>query len=261
MQHDLKDLVISESGKLGLELVHTPIPYAENLPPEETEMIRLYSSERALQLPEIKMVLTGYVIMASQVGGFKLHSDPQELKVLITLLHEEIRDHFPNIKTLEVQKALNEGIRGNYGEYVGLSIKNIHNWLKAFLLNEKRNQAIKIYKERKSEMEYKELNEEEIENVYADAYASDLLKAKNGDKVFPTVQMYRWCERTGKIALTAEEKIRKFAKTEEQLNYLANNEFDQTTRKMYLSLLNKDGIASECMKSIYLEHVKENCNK
>ena len=105
------------------------------------------------------------------------------------------------------------------------------------------------------------IDENNIEQFYLDAYASDLLKAKNGEKVFPTVQMYRWCERTGKIALTAEEKKAKFAKTEEQLNYLANNEFDQTTRKMYLSLLNKDGIASECMKSIYLEHVKENCNK
>lgn len=64
------------------------------------------------------------------------------LAQLATALIAEIKKYFANIRIGEVEYCLELGIRKEYGEYFGINIVTINQWLKAYMVEEKRHEAI-----------------------------------------------------------------------------------------------------------------------
>jgi hypothetical protein len=56
----------------------------------------------------------------------------------------EIKRYFINLKIDELDLCFQNGVRKVYGEYFGLNIVTFHQWIKSFMAEEKRLQAIKI---------------------------------------------------------------------------------------------------------------------
>ena len=70
-----------------------------------------------------------------------------ESKELISLSNgviNEIKRYFINLKIDELDLCFQNGVRKVYGEYFGLNIVTFHQWIKSFMAEEKRLDAIKI---------------------------------------------------------------------------------------------------------------------
>jgi hypothetical protein len=70
-----------------------------------------------------------------------------ESKELISLSNgviNEIKRYFINLKIDELDLCFQNGVRKIYGEYFGLNIVTFHQWIKSFMAEEKRLEAIKI---------------------------------------------------------------------------------------------------------------------
>lgn len=67
----------------------------------------------------------------------------KEDKVIIaTALYSDLCERFPDLTMQEVQMAFKNGVRKDYGEYYGLNIVTFNGWLKAFIADEKRAEAL-----------------------------------------------------------------------------------------------------------------------
>lgn len=70
--------------------------------------------------------------------------DTKELLSLSGGVLNEVKRYFPNLKVGELDLCFQNGVRGQYGENFGLNIVTFHKWIKAYLNEEKRAEALKI---------------------------------------------------------------------------------------------------------------------
>lgn len=248
---------IAQNEADGLSLVKVSVvPFTEHFTKEQTEIIRLTQS-KALPEINIQAELLDDIQHASMYCGYTLHSNNQELKGFMTLLNQELNENFPKCKIDEVRQAIKNGIRGEYGAFVGLSVKNVCSWVTEYINSEKRLETIKIYNERKKGMEYGEKTPEEIDLIFKEAYENDVELAKNGAVVSGNDKMFVWCEKNGLIKLTADEKNQLRDSVVEMLEGLAAGALSHEERNYYRSIVeDKAKLAYECRKEAYLNHLK-----
>jgi hypothetical protein len=70
--------------------------------------------------------------------------ESKELMSLSNGVINEIKRYFINLKIDELDLCFQNGVRKVYGEYFGLNIVTFHQWIKSFMAEEKRLEAIKI---------------------------------------------------------------------------------------------------------------------
>ena len=70
--------------------------------------------------------------------------ESKELMSLSNGVINEIKRYFINLKIDELDLCFQNGVRKVYGEYFGLNIVTFHQWIKSFMAEEKRLDAIKI---------------------------------------------------------------------------------------------------------------------
>lgn len=70
--------------------------------------------------------------------------DTKELLSLSGGVLNEVKRYFPNLKVGELDLCFQNGVRKQYGEYFGLNIVTFHQWIKSYMAEDKRAEAIKI---------------------------------------------------------------------------------------------------------------------
>lgn len=70
--------------------------------------------------------------------------DSKELMSLSNGMINEIKRYFINLKIDELDLCFQNGVRKQYGEYFGLNIVTFHQWIKSYMAEDKRAEAIKI---------------------------------------------------------------------------------------------------------------------
>lgn len=70
--------------------------------------------------------------------------EPKELMSLSNGVINEIKRYFINLKIDELDLCFQNGVRKQYGEYFGLNIVTFHQWIKSFMAEDKRAEALKI---------------------------------------------------------------------------------------------------------------------
>lgn len=111
-------------------------------------------------------------------AGQKLEG--KDLSLLTQALYLEVKNYFSFLRIEELKIALNEGVRGQYGEYFGINIKTIHNWVRAYQVSENRKQKLKELKAETSD--YKpDLNA--IKCEYWNYILMQLKRFKNGGQM------------------------------------------------------------------------------
>jgi hypothetical protein len=118
-------------------------------------------------------------------------------------------NQFVNLKVAEVKDAIKRGVRGEFGEQIGMSIVNIHKWLKGFINDEKRKEAIK--KQVNYEHELSEAVKIDPEKANAEFWAKEKLRIekfkKTGELDIHTPRLHlEVYEDAGKIKLTKKQK-------------------------------------------------------
>ena len=59
--------------------------------------------------------------------------DAVKINIIVQELAKDIQTRFRLLELPEIEKAFNEGVGGNYGEYMGLSVVTFNKWLKAYI--------------------------------------------------------------------------------------------------------------------------------
>ena len=94
--------------------------------------------------------------------------DTKELLSLSGGVLNEVKRYFPNLKVGELDLCFQNGVRGQYGDVFGLNIVTFHKWIKAYLNEEKRAEALKIRNTLQTEpkKEYTEADKLRIRNEF-----------------------------------------------------------------------------------------------
>lgn len=87
--------------------------------------------------------LRSVIYSAMFLKGFDL--DSKDIAVMSQILEKDIRrSKLQNLTMEEVRYAVENGIRGEYGEYYGLNNVTLLNFLKAYSVSEQRAKALKV---------------------------------------------------------------------------------------------------------------------
>lgn len=141
------------------------------------------------------------------VAGFRL-PDAKDLGLLTAKLALDLAEQAPRLTLEEVSLCFELGAKGEYGDYMGINLRTLSRWLKAYRNSDARYQAV-VEREKKrtapalppvSEA-YKEAHERAFLNrtyvQYRDGYPLDRLF---------TSQVYRLLQKRGMIRHTPAEK-------------------------------------------------------
>ena len=139
-----------------------------------------------------------------------------EIALIVIGLIEEIQSYFPNLTMQELKIASNKGIRGEFGEFMGVNVITYHKFIKAFLNDEKRKDVILKQREYieeqnriKSQSEIAQIEKEFWENEtkrIAEFKITGVLKTDNYET------LYKIYEKAGKIDLSVSDKWEMFVK-------------------------------------------------
>lgn len=65
------------------------------------------------------------------VSGFTVNKQAQDF--MLEQVPKDIQTRFPLLELPEIKKAFDDGVRGLYGEYFGISVLTINKWLKSYM--------------------------------------------------------------------------------------------------------------------------------
>lgn len=135
-------------------------------------------------------------------AGQKL--DGKDLSLLTQAVHLEVKNYFNFLRIEELRIALNEGVRGQYGEYFGINIKTIHGWIRSYQVSENRKQKLKELKTQTDDFKH-DLNK--VKADYWNYIIESVNRFKNGSKMEITnpLMMFREFWNNGLLKPTKDE--------------------------------------------------------
>ena len=184
----------------------------------ETAIIQAFQGEKVSEVfkSDEKKLKKEFLQLISELANTLNQSKSGEDKAMLTqgLVLEAI-NYFPNITIPEVRIALNCGIRGEYGQYFGLSIASFHNFIKSFLAEEKRQIAIKKqfdYEESLKEKPITEEDKQKLEAIFWEREVqrlNDFKRTKRLEIESPIIH-FKIYEDAKKIVISTPEKWRMY---------------------------------------------------
>jgi hypothetical protein len=184
----------------------------------ETTIIQAFQGEKVVDIfkTDQSRLNKEFLVLISEISNTLNQSKTGEDKAILTqgLVLEAI-NYFPSITVQEVRLALNNGIRGEYGQYFGLSVATFHNFIKAFLAEEKRQIAIKKQFEYEESLKEKPITEEDKQKLDAIFWErevqrlNDFKRTKRLEIESPIIH-FKIYEDAGKIVMSTPDKWRTY---------------------------------------------------
>lgn len=117
---------------------------------------------------EVKRYLLAIISKTMFHNGQKIDEDTKFL--LVEEFYKEIENtpKFKNLTAKEIEVAFHKGVRGEYGEFYGLSVVTFTKWIKSFLESEYR--ANKIIEATNEKKEIKEIDPDQAHKDYLEKY-------------------------------------------------------------------------------------------
>lgn len=136
--------------------------------------------------------------------GFAL----KDMPLLCTQVYKEIQMQFRFIRLEEMKLAFQRGIRKEYGEYMGLSLITFHTWMKAFIQDGERKQAIEELRASREQEPKPLMSKTEAEFLWKQAMREQFAHFKKTGflKCELPIFQFKEFERLGLIKLNATEK-------------------------------------------------------
>jgi len=166
-------------------------------------------SDRVSDMPKGKALAEIYDTFSNMyLDSGQAIPEKEYQRLLADRWYKEILTDFKFLRVEEMKLAFKNGLRGEYGEYFGLNIKSFNQWIKGFIAEEKRHEALQRLKEENApplkplvsptEAEY--LWKQAMIKQFEDFKATGVLKCE-----FPNYQFTEF-EKRGLIKLNKTEK-------------------------------------------------------
>lgn len=173
-------------------------------------------SDDVLKSKLIDLVKDSYII-----AGFKPPETLRELNLTIDAIVEEMRLNKTNIRVDEIEIAFKNGVHKKYGEYMGLSAVSFCGFIKGYVTEESRLEAIRIKNMPETIKEPSNYEVFEISKTNALSALKDFKKSgtcgRYGDVVFV------FLEKIGLINLSIDQKKEYWQKAKSEYEkYLLN---------------------------------------
>jgi len=83
-----------------------------------------------------------FLVKAYNDAGYGI-KDSKDMYIMAESVADDLYTYFKTLSIKEVGLAIKNGIRGEYGEYMGINVKTIHQFCKAYKESFDRNEAIR----------------------------------------------------------------------------------------------------------------------
>jgi len=144
----------------------------------------------------LNAVLLASIVKANDDLGF--NADPKKLNHLFSGICEEVKRSSPNIRIGEIPIAINKGVLGEYGDFMGLSIVTVVKFLKAHYVSLKRSEIAKQIAPKEEE---KPIPTKEQQLELAKQHLLDSFRRfkELGDIGYSAVYLYRYLNEDFKV--------------------------------------------------------------
>lgn len=179
--------------------------------------------------------------------------DGKELAGMASALFRDLQTRYSMLTLHEVGLALDNGLRGDYGQYYGLSVITFNNWLKAYKQSDERYKAIKSMEKARNALpppgvEYGEQRMKEMCLRYFDSYK------QSGDPGIACVTVYQHLQKIRVINQTKEYKIAAVNKVKATMKSHNNLTF----QKEVLENRARFEAMKDCLKAFFQELIDMN---
>lgn len=141
------------------------------------------------------------------VAGFRL-PDAKDLGLLTAKLALDLAEQSPQLTLDEVSLCFELGAKGEYGDYMGINLRTLTRWLKAYKHSDLRYRAVTEREKRRAYPALPPVSEaykEERERVFLNRTYTQYRAGYPLERLF-TTQVYRLLQHRGMIRHTAAEK-------------------------------------------------------
>lgn len=176
---------------------------------EETASSLAAKSLRVLEIKFVDIISAVFYSLGRDV-------DDNDLSKLAELLSAEVcKSEFSNLTVSEIRIALENGIRKDYGDYFGVNIVAFNQFLRGYISDQKRIEAIKKQQDWEDQQKQPEITAKFLEQIKEKFWQNEnarLLKYQETGELdipFPIFH-YKEYESAGKIHHTSDEKWQLF---------------------------------------------------
>lgn len=100
----------------------------------------------SMSLDDIAIQCNGFLVKAFVDAGFTIQGGNASMLILANSVADDLFTYFKTLSIKEAGLAIKNGIRGEYGEFMGINVKTIHQFCKAYKDSFDRNEAIRKQK-------------------------------------------------------------------------------------------------------------------
>lgn len=115
------------------------------LPKEQQKYVALHNGAFVSKIDE-NVLYQACVrsIKATHARAKQINLDPDDYTTMAKVLSDDVVRLFPNITLMEMNEAMYNGVMRVYGDYFGLNNVNFIGWIRSFVNEEKRLEALSI---------------------------------------------------------------------------------------------------------------------
>lgn len=120
----------------------TPAIYT---PAESAILESIKNSRKILEMTkkEIALECNSFILKAHVDAGFTINGGNQAMLILSDSIADDLFTYFRTLTINEVGIAIKNGIRGEYGSYMGINVKTVHQFCKAYKESFDRNEVLR----------------------------------------------------------------------------------------------------------------------
>lgn len=209
-------------------------------------LVPQHQQQHVLQQPAIRQENGNdiFTVVKASVGKAILDlnwKEPGDIEYLTKELTRMIQLRFPSIRLIEIPKAIEKGIRKEYGDYHGLSVVTFENFISSYLKSAER---IEMGKEIARLSEPKEPSDDD-KFTLAKNLVLDALEAKKRLQIItsPSISIYDFLDRLKLIPFTIDEKWQFIREAEDELktekSFESSIERDRNKRNNLVAFLER----------------------
>lgn len=167
----------------------------------------------------IQILNKAFFELSKSPGGSTKEERKKQMTIMAKLIWNDSRLYYPNITMEEIELAITRGIRNVYGEFYGLNVISVHNFIEAFILSEERQAALE--RQRRFVESLKpapEPTEAEKEKMVADGFELRRKEYSETKRICDYGNVnYDYAVAKGLINLTADEKWELYYQAEKRV--------------------------------------------
>lgn len=236
----------------AVAIINNQLNICPTLTNDEQKFIVASLNEKRIKVlteQEIKAALTELIGKAVFEAGQSI--DLPKIVGISNSLYPDLKNYFTTLSLKDIELAFNLGVRKIYGEFMGINVTTLFNWLKAYTSDPNRNEAKKKQNTYLIELNKpKEPTPAEIEKIMLGG-CNEAYEAIKAGQYYDDIgnAVYNFIDRKNKIPFSAERK-QQFMKAARQIILGQKNDQFKTAKGLDINKIKKE-----------IESLNENSNE